>query len=111
MALVPFYGNAVAGDQRFDRPALQNKLLRTLASSGGVKMFGLRRIGKSTLRLYVIEQMQAANKPVVFIDAQGLKSLQELLGALFGALPRDSNMKSRVLGFIAKGIIQWLWGI
>ena len=46
MALVPFYGNAVSGNQRFDRPALQNKLLRTLASSGGVKMFGLRRIGK-----------------------------------------------------------------
>ncbi len=34
MVLVPFYGNAVSGNQRFDRPALQNKLLRTLASSG-----------------------------------------------------------------------------
>lgn len=102
MALVPFYGNAVAGDQRFDRPALQNKLLRTLASSGGVKMFGLRRIGKSTLRLYVVEQMQAAKKPVAFVDAQGLKSIQDLLGELLGALPRESDLKSRVLGFIAK---------
>lgn len=102
MTLVLHYGNAVAGDQRFDRPALQNKLLRTLASSGGVKMFGLRRIGKSTLRRYVIEQMQAANKPVAFFDAQGLHSIQDLLGDLFGALPRESDLKGRVLGFIAK---------
>lgn len=102
MALVLYYGNAVAGDQRFDRPELQSKLLRTLANSGGVKMFGLRRIGKSTLRRYVIEQMEAANKPVVFVDAQGLESIQELLGALFGALPRELDLKGRVLGFIAK---------
>ena len=102
MALVPFYGNAVTGDQRFDRPELQKKLLRTLASSGGVKMFGLRRIGKSTLRLYVIEQMRATNRPVAFFDAQGLHSIQDLLGELFGALPRELDLKSCVLGFIAK---------
>lgn len=102
MTLVLHYGNAVAGDQRFDRPALQNKLLRTLASSGGVKMFGLRRIGKSTLRRYVIEKMQLAGKPVAFFDAQGLHSIQDLLGALLGALPRESDLKGRVLGFIAK---------
>ena len=104
MVLVPFYGNAVSGNQRFDRPALQNKLLRTLASSGGVKMFGLRRIGKSTLRLYVIEQMKAASKPVAFVDAQGLKSIQDLLGELLGALPKESDLKGRVLGFIAKSL-------
>ncbi|MGB2682415.1 MAG: ATP-binding protein [Candidatus Competibacter sp.] len=96
------YGNAVTGDQRFDRPALQNKLLRTLTSSGGVKVFGLRRIGKSTLRLYVIEQMAALNRPVAFFDAQGLHSIQDLLGGLFGALPRESDLKGRVLDFIAK---------
>lgn len=96
------YGNAVSGNQRFDRPELQHKLLRTLTSSGGVKMFGLRRIGKSTLRRYVIEQMETANKPVAFFDAQGLHSIQDWLGALFGALPRESDLKGRVLGFIAK---------
>ncbi|WP_300451111.1 ATP-binding protein [Accumulibacter sp.] len=102
MVLALHYGNAVAGDQRFDRPKLQEKLLRTLASSGGVKMFGLRRIGKSTLRRYVIEQMEQARKPVAFFDAQGLQSIQELLGDLFGALPRESDLKTRALGFIAK---------
>lgn len=102
MVLSLHYGNAVAGDQRFDRPKLQEKLLRTLASSGGVKMFGLRRIGKSTLRRYVIERMEQAGKPVAFFDAQGLQSIQDLLGDLFGALPRESDLKTRVLGFIAK---------
>lgn len=102
MVLALHYGNAVAGDQRFDRPKLQEKLLRTLASSGGVKMFGLRRIGKSTLRLYVIEQMEQAGKPVAFFDAQGLQSIQDLLGDLLGALPKESDLKARVLGSIAK---------
>ncbi len=82
MTLVLHYGNAVAGDQRFDRPALQNKLLHTLASSDDAKMFGLRRIGKSIPHLHIIKPMQAASKPVAFFDAQGLHSIQDLLGDL-----------------------------
>lgn len=103
MTLALHYGNAVTGDQRFDRPALQKKLLRALADSGGVKVFGLRRIGKSTLRRYVVEHLQSSNQWVVYFDAQGLQSVEELLGALFGALPKGSQLTtSRILSFISK---------
>lgn len=102
MAIVLYYGNAVSGNQRFERPELQRKLLRTLDSSGGIKMFGLRRIGKSTLRRYVVENLQAQQKPVAFIDAQGLHGVADLLAELFGALPKESGLTSRMLGFIAK---------
>ncbi|MER2518706.1 MAG: AAA family ATPase [Candidatus Accumulibacter phosphatis] len=102
MPLHLLYGNAVTGEQRFERPELQDRLMRTLASSGGVKMFGLRRIGKSTLRLYVIEQMQQSRKPCAFVDAQGLHTISDLLAELFRALPQESKLTSRALGLIAK---------
>lgn len=102
MTLHLLYGNAVSGDQRFDRPDLQNRLMRTLASSGGVKMFGLRRIGKSTLRQYVIEQLHQSGKPCAFVDAQGLHTIQDLLAELFRALPKDSKLTSKALALIAK---------
>jgi hypothetical protein len=81
---------------------LQAKLLRQLEASGGVKMFGLRRIGKSTLRRFVVETLQEQGRPVAFIDAQGLHSVADLLCELFGALPKESGLTSRALGLIAK---------
>jgi len=102
MGLVLHYGNAVSGDQRFERPALQEKLLRTMASSGGIKMFGLRRIGKSTLRRFFIEQAEARGQPVVYFDAQGLHSIQDLIGEIFHNLPSDSTLTKRALELLAK---------
>jgi hypothetical protein len=101
VTLVLNYGNAVSGAQRFDRPELQAKLLRTLESSGGIKMFGLRRIGKSTLRLYVLEQAKLTGQATAFFDAQGLHSIQDLLGELFSALPKGS-LTQGILERIAK---------
>lgn len=102
MSLELLYGNAVTGNQRFQRPKLQERLLRTLDRSVGIKMFGLRRIGKSTLRLFVIEQMQQSGKQVAFVDAQGLHSIEDLLAELFRALPQETKLTSKALGFLAK---------
>ena len=101
MTLILQYGNAVTGNQRFDRTALQSKLLRTMDSSGGIKMFGLRRIGKSTLRQYLIEQSEAKGQAVAYFDAQGLHSIQDLIAELFHSLPED-GFAERTLKLIAK---------
>lgn len=102
MPLDLLYGNAVTGDQRFERPELQGRLMRTLATSGGIKMFGLRRIGKSTLRLYVAEQLHASGRPYAFVDAQGLSTIEDLLAELFRALPQESKLTNKVLSLVAK---------
>ncbi len=94
------YGNAVSGNQRFNRDALQQKLMRTLQDSVGIKMFGLRRIGKSTMRLYAVEQLQEQNRTVIFVDAQGLHSLEDLIGAIYTALPEQNDLR----GFILKNL-------
>lgn len=102
MTLSLHYGNAVSGAQRFERPELQAKLLKTLDRSGGVKMFGLRRIGKSTLRRFVIETLETQKRPVVFLDAQGLLAIQDLLAELFSLLRSETKMTGQILGLISK---------
>lgn len=97
------YGAAVSGDQRFDRPALQQRLIDALDAGTGVKMFGLRRIGKSTLRLYATEQYLARKRLCVFIDGQGLRSLTDLLARLFAGFQMREGLANRVLGFMADG--------
>ena len=106
MSLQLNYGNAVTGDQRFERPELQNRLMRTLDHSAGVKMFGLRRIGKSTLRLYATEQLEKQGRPVTAIDGQGLQSLSDFLARLFTAMPQGQGFMHRALSLATKGPAQ-----
>ena len=90
MALELNYGNAVTGAQRYARPELEARFLRTLTSSAGIKMFGLRRIGKSTLRLLATEHFERTQRPYAYIDGQGLNSLSDLLGRLSAAPSGDA---------------------
>lgn len=106
MTLQLNYGNAVTGDQRFERPELQDRLMRTLDHSAGVKMFGLRRIGKSTLRLYATEQLETQGRPVTAIDGQGLQSLSDFLARLFTAMPKGEGFMNKALGLVSKGPAQ-----
>ncbi len=100
MALELNYGNAVTGGQRFGRPALEGRLIRALEGGAGVKMFGLRRIGKSTLRLYAMEHFEAARRPYAFVDSQGLQSLGDLLRRLYDAMPGERNVLRQAIGLL-----------
>jgi hypothetical protein len=100
------YGNAVTGDQRFPRPALEQRFMRTLSHSAGIKMFGLRRIGKSTLLNYAMEQLDGKSQPYIYVNAQGLSSLGDLLSRLFEAMPREGGFMNRALGILSKGPAQ-----
>jgi len=95
------YGNGVAGAQRFSRPALEARLMRTLTQSAGIKMFGLRRIGKTTLRLYATEQVRHMGRPCICIDGQGMHSLGDLLGSLHAAMPGERNFMNRALTLVS----------
>ena len=77
--------------------------MRTLTNSAGIKMFGLRRIGKSTLRRYATEHFDATRRPYAYIDGQGLHSLNDLLGRLFQAMPAEKSLMHRALGLVASG--------
>jgi len=95
-----FYGNAVSGEQRFPRPDLEAEMLRLLEHSGGLKMFQLRRIGKSTFRVFAEERMKQRGYAIVSVDAQGLRSPSQLLLSVFSQMPRQTN------GFVDR-VTQW----
>jgi hypothetical protein len=97
------YGNAVRGAQRFRRPELEERLLRALNNSAGVKMFGLRRIGKSTCRLYATEHFDTVQRPYAYIDGQGLHSLRDLLSRLSQAMPGEKSLVHRAFALISAG--------
>ena len=77
--------------------------MRRLNASVGVKMFGLRRIGKSTFRQIAIEHFEEVGRPYAYVDGQGVNSLVEFLGRLSRALPQDSNLLTRALNLINGG--------
>ncbi|MFH1136719.1 MAG: hypothetical protein V1816_11630 [Pseudomonadota bacterium] len=86
-----FYGGPVDGDRRFPRPGLEKNLLRLIANGAGVKMFGLRRTGKSTLLRLVAERMAKQGYGLVEVDAEGMRSLDNLLFGVFKALSSNHD--------------------
>ena len=97
MSLELHYGNAVSGAQRFARPDLEERFMRTLLKSNGIKMFGLRRIGKSTLRQYAMEQFESAGTPYAFFNGEGLNSLSDFLAGWLSAMPNRKHFLQKTL--------------
>ena len=98
MSMEIHYGNAVTGNQRFARPKLERKLMGVLEQSAGIKMFGLRRIGKSTARLFVCEELEKQGTHYTYVDAQGLHSIEDLLAELFVELQKiQSEIPAKIL--------------
>lgn len=101
MTLQIAYGGPVSGESYFARPDLEAELIRLLESSAGVKMFGLRRTGKSTLQLAAAKGMRKRGYTVVEIDAQGLRSNDGLLRAVFKNLPEQKkSFSDKVCAFV-----------
>lgn len=97
------YGGAVSGRQKFDRPQLEARFVSRFTGGVGIKMFGLRRIGKSTLRLHLSNTLAAQGRQVAFIDAQGLHSLAEFLGRLSSETRREEGLWRRALSALPVG--------
>ncbi|GEO80828.1 hypothetical protein [Pararhodospirillum oryzae] len=86
-----FYGGPVSGNQRFARPALEADMMRKMSETNGLSLFGLRRIGKSTLRLHAQETLaRTEGHTVVFVDAQGINSIDQFLFAILRGIPKES---------------------
>ncbi len=88
----PFYGHAVSGERRFPRPDLEQALLDKLETGAGLRMFSLRRIGKSTLRLHAFQQLKQSGRPVAFIEGQETDSLSQLLHQIHAEFGEQSWM-------------------
>jgi hypothetical protein len=86
-AVEPHYGSTVRGRQRFSRPEIGAEFDSVLLGGNGAKLFGLRRMGKSTEAVACAERLRTQGLTVVEIDTQGLVSEADLLMRLFASLP------------------------
>jgi hypothetical protein len=59
-------------------------------------MFGLRRIGKSTLTLFAQEELQREGYTVIPVDAQGMQSFDQLLFGVFSAVLDGDGFFTRI---------------
>lgn len=98
-AIVPHIGTAVTGDKFFPRQALAEAFDSLMTRSNGAKLFGLRRIGKSSEAAACCERLKKDFKIVISEDAQGMTSEVVLLQAILQQLPAD-GLQKRLLAAI-----------
>jgi hypothetical protein len=89
----PRFGTAVEGDSRFTRPDLEAQFDHVLAHTNGVRLFGLRRTGKSTearalcARLHKLEP----GAHIIEVDAQGMSSEGALVADMLKKVPESAK--------------------
>lgn len=89
------YGNPVSGDYFWPRPDITGPIVDTLLAGESVKLFGLRRTGKSSVMLEVKSALEKSGRAVIYVDVQGHDRVDKLVGALLSALP-NSDVVSRL---------------
>jgi hypothetical protein len=89
------YGGPARGEQFWPRPDVTEPIVETLLAGESVKLFGLRRSGKSSVMLAVQSALERAGRKAVYVDVQGHDRVDKLVGALLGALP-NSDVVSRL---------------
>ena len=100
-AIVPHIGTEVTGDKFFPRKGLEEEFDSAMTGSNGAKLFGLRRIGKSSEAVACCERLRKAGCLVVKEDAQGIGSEVELLAAILRQLPAN-GLQAKVTQLITE---------
>ena len=100
-ALVPHIGTEVTGDKFFPRKALEDEFYSAMTRTNGARLFGLRRIGKSSEAAACCERLCKDRYLVVREDAQGMTSEVELLQAILRQLPTE-GWSARIMKLIGE---------
>jgi hypothetical protein len=85
--VIPHIGTEVTGERRFPRPDLELEFDSVLTTGNGAKLFGLRRIGKSTEAAACAERLAKQGWLIVRCDSQGMQTEAELLLDILNGLP------------------------
>ncbi len=109
------FGMHVSGADAWPRPDVSGPIIRRLARGDSAKMFGLRRIGKSSCMAAVREGL-AGQALVVHTDAQNANTMSAFTKNLLGAVPEAAQgmgLKKRLaeLAGLAQPIIQMFTAI
>lgn len=86
--LTPRFGMQVTGADFWPRPKQVCDLVSGLIGGESFTMFGLRRIGKSSVMAETRTRLTQQGAIVVHVDAQNFKGLAALFSAILAALPQ-----------------------
>ncbi len=89
--LLPHYGQAARGDNRWPRRDLECPIARLLLSGNSVSLFGLRRIGKSSLLVGIENLIREAGAVPVTLELQGANRIETLVGKLIQACEQQGE--------------------
>ncbi len=89
--LIPHYGQAAKGDSRWPRWDLECPIARLLLKGNSVSLFGLRRIGKSSLMLGIDELVRREGAQPVTLELQGANRIETLVGRLIQACEQQAD--------------------
>lgn len=83
--LVPHYGQAAVADSRWPRWDLECPVARLLEDGISASLFGLRRIGKSSLTVGIEELLREQGLVPVVVELQGANRIEDLVRRLVDA--------------------------
>src|SRR5271166_6666859 len=84
--LKPGYGMHVSGKGFWPRPRIVNELVEGLLAGESFTLFGLRRIGKSSVMAETRRRLHDRSAIVVHVDAQNFRGLPSLFAAILREL-------------------------
>lgn len=95
-------GNPVSDEFFWPRPDIIDPLLASIVErKESRRMFGLRRIGKSSILKECARLLEKRGFIIVQVDAEGFGGVDQLFTGLLNAL-RDQTLKARVLDMFAR---------
>lgn len=85
MAVNTTIGHPARGDEYFERPQLTDRLWEKMNSGSSILLTAPRRVGKSSILFYLMDNPQNNNKPV-FIDTESVNNENEFFKKLFNLI-------------------------
>jgi hypothetical protein len=86
------YGNPVSGEHFWPRPEITQPIVESLLAGESVKLFGLRRTGKSSIMLDVEAALRKVGQKPIYVDVQGNDRVDQLCTRLLDALPPSDSI-------------------
>ena len=102
-------GQPVSGDDFWKRPEVTDQIVEHLAAgTANIKMFGLRRIGKSSVLRDLVTTLRARGLTVIHVDTQKHTQFRPLMADIVEALPTGGKATEIRKGLSNNKLVSWL---
>ncbi len=102
-------GQPVSGDDFWKRPDVTEPIVEYLThGTANIKMFGLRRIGKSSVLRDLEATLRTSGLTVIHVDTQKHTQFRPLMADIVEALPKDGKASDLRKSLLGNKLVSWL---